>query len=415
MRGRALRVLVPMWLLAVAALAQTPPPAAPTPTPTSAPAGAPGSPAGRAVAPSAEPPLAVSEPLPLNPIEAVAAGAVVSAGGKATKGEFVVAPIPISDPAVGSGLGLTAAYTFAKTDADDSSPPPVVGAGGFYTNNGSWGGAVATKLSLEEDRYRLAGAGFVGSINYDLFPAGADREGIAITQEIEFVAGEFLFGLGKRWYAGAVATWAATKVRREDDDDNVEGLPIPRDRLDSTLVGLGVTVERDSRDSMFYPTTGSRLQFVANHNDTGLGGDFTYTKTWLVYSKYLTLSEPVVLAVQGAGCHASEGGPFYSLCLFGTRNLLRGYTAGQYLDRWMVAAQAEGRWRFANRWIATGFAGIGVVEPALPRRAEKDSLPAAGVGMHWIAAPENLITVRAEYAIGEGGQHGFYVAIGQSF
>jgi hypothetical protein len=29
--------------------------------------------------------------------------------------------------------------------------------------------------------------------------------------------------------------------------------------------------------------------------------------------------------------------------------------------------------------------------------------------------PGNLITVRAEYAIGEGGQHGFYVAIGQAF
>jgi hypothetical protein len=101
--------------------------------------------------------------------------------------------------------------------------------------------------------------------------------------------------------------------------------------------------------------------------------------------------------------------------MFGTRNILRGYTAGQYLDRWMVATQAEGRWRFANRWIATGFAGVGLVEPALPRRADSDSLPAAGVGLHWIAAPENLITVRAEYAIGEGGAHGFYVAIGQAF
>jgi hypothetical protein len=32
-----------------------------------------------------------------------------------------------------------------------------------------------------------------------------------------------------------------------------------------------------------------------------------------------------------------------------------------------------------------------------------------------IAALENLITVRMEYAVGEGGLHGFYVAIGQAF
>jgi hypothetical protein len=80
-----------------------------------------------------------------------------------------------------------------------------------------------------------------------------------------------------------------------------------------------------------------------------------------------------------------------------------------------VAAQAEARWRFANRWIATGFGGVGVVEPAMPRWAERDSLPAAGVGLHWIAATENLITVRVQYAVGEAGASAWYVAIGQSF
>ena len=414
MHTRTSRFGLVALLLSTVAMAQTAPPAPPAATPTPAPAAATGSPTVRAVALPAEPTLAVAEPLPLNPIGSIASGPVAAAGSKPGKGEFVLAPIPISDPAVGSGLGLTAVYTFAKSDPDDPAAPPTVGAGGFYTNNESWGGAVAAKVSLKRDRYRLAFLGAVGSFNYDLFPAGADRQSIAITQDLEMAVGEFMVGLGKRWYAGGIASWATTKVSLEDDD-NAEGLPIPRDRLDSTLVGLGLSVERDTRDSTFYPTVGSRLQLMANHNDTAFGSDFTYTKTWLIYAKYFTLSEPVVLAVQGAGCHASEGGPFYSLCMFGTRNILRGYTGGQFLDRWMVAAQAEARWRFANRWIATGFGGVGVVEPAMPRWAERDSLPAAGVGLHWIAAPENLITVRAEYAIGEGGLHGFYVAIGQAF
>ena len=414
MRCKALLGVVSVALAAVAAVAQPAPPEPPaaTPTPTPAPAGAAGSRTVRIAAAPAESSPDISEPLPMNPIEAIQPA--VAGQEKGTKGEFVLAPIPISDPAVGSGLGVTAVYTFAKDDPNDASPPPTLGAGGFYTSNDSWSGAAMAKLYLKQDRYRLAFGGAVGSLNYDLFAAGADRASVPISQEFEAVVGQFLVGLGRRWYAGLRITWAAMDVSRQDD--GTSPIPVPPRDLDSTLVEVGLKVERDSRDNVFYPTAGSRLQLFANHNDTGFGSDYTYTKTWLIYSEYFSLSDQLVLAVEGAGCYATDGGPFYSLCMFGSKNLLRGYTVGQYLDRWTLATQAEARWRFAQRWIATGFAGVGVVEPARTIADDgTDSLPAAGVGLHWIAAPDNLITVRAEYAIGEGGAHGFYVAIGQAF
>jgi len=71
----------------------------------------------------------LSEPLPLIPIGAVATGPVPAGGQKATKGEFVLAPIPISDPPVGSSLGVAAVYTFATNKAADPSPRPTVGTG----------------------------------------------------------------------------------------------------------------------------------------------------------------------------------------------------------------------------------------------------------------------------------------------
>ena len=46
---------------------------------------------------------------------------------------------------------------------------------------------------------------------------------------------------------------------------------------------------------------------------------------------------------------------------------------------------------------------------------DTEVLPAGGVGVQWIAAPENMITVRADYAVGEDGSNGFYVGIGQAF
>ncbi len=403
--------LVATTLSAAVTLAQTPP-ADPAATPTPGPFDA-AAPTVRVVPPSPDAAPDLGEAMPLDPNVVLLTGAAPEGGKKATKGEFVFAPIPISDPALGSGLGATTVYTFPTRETQHPSPPATAGGGAFYTSNGSWGGAVGAKLYLAEDRYRVTFGATVGSFNYDLFAAGANRESIPITQDLNGVLGQVLVGLGKRWYAGVRATYMTTKVSRQHPSETP--IPVPRDELDSTLLGLGVRVERDSRDSVFYPTAGSRFQLYATHNDTALGSDFTYTKSWLLYTTYLTLSEPVVLAVEGAGCYATDGGPFYSRCLFGSKNLLRGYTVGQYLNRWTVATQAEARWRFARRWIATAFVGVGEIQPAFPDSAETDSLPASGLGLHWIAAPENMITVRAEYAIGEGGLHGFYVAIGQAF
>jgi outer membrane protein assembly factor BamA len=310
-------------------------------------------------------------------------------------------------------LGVAAVYTLARKPGEKVSPPTTLGAGGFYTSNGSWAGAAGVKLYLKEDRHRvLLGAG-LGDIRYDLFADGPDGNGIPIKQEFEGALGEYMVGLGKRWYLGLRAAYATTKAGRQKSGD--EPIPVPPAQLDVTLVGLGLKSERDSRDSVFYPTDGSHLQLLINHNDTEFGSDFTYTKTTVTYGEYVRLSEPVVLAVQGAGCYAATEAPFFDLCIFGTQNVLRGYTAGRYLDRWTVAAQAEARWRFANRWITTAFLGVGDVKPEYGQSSDTEVLPAGGIGIQWIAAIENMITVRVDYAWGRDGSHALYVGIGQAF
>jgi hypothetical protein len=35
--------------------------------------------------------------------------------------------------------------------------------------------------------------------------------------------------------------------------------------------------------------------------------------------------------------------------------------------------------------------------------------------LQWIAAEENMIAVRLDYAVGKDGSHGFYIGIGQAF
>jgi hypothetical protein len=401
-------------LVAVVALAQVPTAPSPTPTPAPAPSSAAKPPTVRIVPPAPGSVPDPSQTLPLNPVEAVQTGPSLAEAKEQTENEFVIAPIPLSNPAIGSGLGFAAVYTLARKTAEKKTPPTTLGAGGFYTSNGSWAGGAGVKLYLKEDRYRVTLAAALGDLHYDLFAEGTGGNGIPIKQEFQGGLGEFMVGLGKRWYLGLQATYGTTKVGLRNPGD--ESIPLPPSQLDVTLAALGLKGERDSRDSVFYPTAGSRLTLLINHNDTAFGSDFTYTKTTVTYSDYTRLSESVVLAIQGAGCHASTGAaPFFDLCIFGTQNVLRGYTAGRYIDHWTVAAQAEARWRFARKWITTAFLGVGEVKPEYGPSQDTEVLPAAGVGLQWIAAEENMITVRVDYAVGRDGSHAFYVGIGQAF
>jgi hypothetical protein len=83
----------------------------------------------------------------------------------------VAAPIPFLSPSIGFGVGLGAAYIYNPPFAEINAPPWVTGAGGFYSDNASWGGGVAHKINLSKDRWRLLGALAYADLKDDFFDA----------------------------------------------------------------------------------------------------------------------------------------------------------------------------------------------------------------------------------------------------
>ena len=81
----------------------------------------------------------------------------------------------------------------------------------------------------------------------------------------------------------------------------------------------------------------------------------------------------------------------------------------------MFAVQAELRARFTPRWGGVVFAGIGEVAPDFGDMNSSDLLPAGGVGVRWMAAPENRVNIRADLAWGQGDEALFYLSIGEAF
>jgi outer membrane protein assembly factor BamA len=346
------------------------------------------------------------------------ASVTLPAGGTSSnKGEFVAAPIPFLSPAIGFGIGLGAAYIYSPPFAGTNAPPWITGIGGFYSDNGSWGAGAAHKMNWNEDRWRLLGVAAHADLRYDFFgvgdSAGDAGQSVPLRQTVSGGVVELLREVGQRWYVGG--RYLRADVRTSLDSSNLSLPPaiaaVPFE-LDTQLSAFGLRLQHDTRDSSFYPTHGTLFDFEANFFDSVFGSDFTFQIYALAYNHYIELAKNHVLALRGFGRAAGGDAPFFALSSFGMRADLRGYTPGRYRDKLMIAAQAEYRWRFTERFGVVAFGGVGSVAPEIGQFEKL--LPSVGTGLRYVVAKKNNLSLRFDAAWGRD-EHTFYVAIGEAF
>jgi hypothetical protein len=88
------------------------------------------------------------------------------------RGSLVIAPIPISSPAFGSGLLLITGYVFKLNENDKTSPPSWLGGAGAFTNNGTRALVLGARLYFKENKYQTTMAVGKGRANLDFFGIG---------------------------------------------------------------------------------------------------------------------------------------------------------------------------------------------------------------------------------------------------
>jgi hypothetical protein len=109
----------------------------------------------------------------------------------------------------------------------------------------------------------------------------------------------------------------------------------------------------------------------------------------LTFKKYWSLTDKQVLAYNLYLCGTGGSPPFYANCIYGVQNELRGYEAGRYIDRYMLATQLEYRLVLPWRFGFVTFGGIGGVASGDLHFRNENFLPAAG----------GRIAVRAEQKV----------------
>lgn len=328
--------------------------------------------------------------------------------------EFVVAPLPSRIPLLGWTLAVPVLWLYEPGFSQPDDSVWVTGGAVFYSENESVGGGLFHSMSLGGDQWRMRGAAFTADLRYDYFGIGGSPDrAIPLRQDLDFAVAEGLYRVSPGLYLGLQGIGSRTSTGIDFPPESLPPGLAPEDlTLDIDLVTLAPKLMFDTRDNPFYPRDGWLVEGSAAVARTGLGSDVDYERHDWAFNRYAALTERGTLAMRVATQYVGGDAPFFLVPAFGAGPDLRGYETGTYRDRFLFAAQAEWRQRLSERWGAVAFAGIGTVAPEFADWGR--SLPSAGVGLRWVAAPKNNLSLRFDVAWGRGDSE-FYVSIGEAF
>lgn len=327
---------------------------------------------------------------------------------KLQKGNFVVVPIPISNPTLDTGLIAGAAYFYGQTEEQrKAQPASVTAAAAMYTSNDSRAAAVVQQNYWRDDRWRFTGA--LGSADLRLSLIAPDEDSGTTNVDWRINGTFFLARLSRKiagdWYGGAFTRVVDANQSLEFGDDSLDF-----DTNDVRAVGVGLTAEFDSRDLPINTYSGRHFKIQALFNDEAIGSNDTYQSYDVSFKSYHELSGSVVLAWELLGCQRSGTTPLWDSCLI----KLRGFSATDYLGKASYSGQAEVRWRMSKRWGLVAFGGAGEVADSFSGFRDRASIPSYGAGARFSVLPAKRINLRLDYAKSRDSD-AIHLSVGEAF
>ncbi len=323
---------------------------------------------------------------------------------------IVPVPIPISNPTIGTGLAAALLYLHPKDSKTPDSPNSTTGAFVMYTSSESWAVSAFHDGYYMDDRLRVRVPALYGEFNLDFFGIGNDSPLKENPIEYQALSGAFvprvLYGLPwNNWYAGGQYKLLNVDIKFGNSDIESNALGAGGQ---TQTAGLGLVTVYDSRDSNFWPSSGSWLELTATPFGSYAGGDFDYFKVVTKFAQYFPLRDSVTLVYRLDGQFVDGVAPFWDL----SRIRLRGYAGGQLLDKIAITGQAEVRWNFYGRWTATAFGGGGRIADAVNELWDAENNFAGGVGLRYMLVEEQKLSIGIDFAFARDRSVAFYFQVG---
>ncbi|MBB1594561.1 BamA/TamA family outer membrane protein [Achromobacter sp. UMC46] len=327
-----------------------------------------------------------------------------------------VMPVPaiITEPAVGYGGGLMLLY-FSESLADAErkaqeergtlAPPNVTGVGGALTENGSRFGGLFHFHTWGGDRYRYLGALAQGRMNLDYY--GLLNRGRSYELKGTFLVQQLLARVGdSRWYIGPRYTYFNSDTRFTGEAASELNTADQQRRIGK----LGLVVDYDNRDNMFYPTKGSYAELEAQFARGWLGSSQSFETYRARGYTWIPLNPKWNLGVRADGQTTSGAVPFYAQPSID----LRGVSRGRYQDKTALATELELRWNVTPRWSLLGFTGLGKAYGRWHSFNEASTVVSVGTGFRYLIARKMGLSVGIDVAHSKD-QNAFYIQVGSAW
>jgi outer membrane protein assembly factor BamA len=324
------------------------------------------------------------------------------------KAKLAAMPIVNYDPSLGWNFAAMAMLFFPVSAQDTISPLSMAGGIAGITSNKTWYASAFSKLYLKEDNWRILAALGHASLNFQFYQDIPDYGGAFIGYNTVYSFGylEVQRRVFKDWYLGA--KFMLLKTKTAFDIEN-----LPQDDQFSNQNNIGVVVSHDSRDYVYYPTTGLYANLKTGHFREFLGSDHDFDNFKIDVNEFFKLRPNKILVARLSAQISTGDVPFEGQNVVG-REDIRGYTDGKHRADQVYALQAEYRWRFYKRWGMVGFGGVATAVDRISDVTWSGLLPAIGTGIRFMAIESEQINVGIDVAVGKG-DWGIYFRIGEVF
>lgn len=338
-------------------------------------------------------------------------------GQSGKKIDWLGLPVVFFSPETDWGFGGLGMATFKTTSLEDSSTfASNIQLGIAYTLRDQWLFYLPYSIYTKGNKYKFVGELGYYKYIYEYYGIGDETE----NDDLEWYTTRFprlrldayrminpVSFVGLRYWFD----------QHELDDIEIDGDLILPERIGNKggrYAGLGLLYNYDSRDNIFYPTTGWYAESQIFHNNRFLGSDFDYMTLSYDIRNYTKLKNDWILGWNAVGVFNVGHPSYYSMALLGGYRNMRGYYEGRYRDYHVMQHQGELRLPLFWRFGMVAFAGFGKVFNAdFDINAER-MLYSYGLGLRFLLSKSTGINLRIDAGFGKKTS-GFYVTIGEAF
>ncbi len=183
-------------------------------------------------------------------------------------------------------------------------------------------------------------------------------------------------------------------------------------------VGVGATLQYDTRDVTVNAWHGIFLGLEATNYSSTFGSDNDYIKASIDYRYYYSFAKGKVVALYNKLQWSQGDVPYYDLPTLGGQDSMRGIYQGRYRDSVAVENTLEYRWTIRSaqgeltKHGLTFWAGLGSVDSSLDE-VYSNLLYSYGIGYRYELQPR--MNVRVDFGIGSNDDKGFYLTFTEAF